>query len=163
MSPAGPIVLEQPAQQWMPVLPGGVPATAIEQRRLGSGARPLTGGRTLTLLRVGNEIRVAVTTPGGSRRSWRVVSVSPLAEIQLVEPLGKRVVVVARVYRDDRDEFLVLVLGPTGLAKSFAVAPHDWAETAPLARFRLVGSSLYQLGSNPSGAFVDRFDLGVRP
>jgi hypothetical protein len=38
----------------------------------------------------------------------------------------------------------------------------DWAETAPLSRFRLRGSSLYQLGSTSAGLFVDRFDLEVK-
>ncbi len=47
-------------------------------------------------------------------------------------------------------------------AQQFAVASADWAETAPLSRFRLVGRSLYQLGSNAAGAFVDRYDLEVR-
>jgi hypothetical protein len=41
------------------------------------------------------------------------------------------------------------------------VEPSEWAESAPLARFRLAGSSLYQLGSTPAGAFVDRYDLEV--
>jgi hypothetical protein len=45
---------------------------------------------------------------------------------------------------------------------SFSVASADWAETAPLSRFRLRGSGLYQLGSTPGGLFVDRFDLEVR-
>ena len=38
----------------------------------------------------------------------------------------------------------------------------DWAESAPLSRFRLLGSSLYQLGSTQEGLFVDRFDLEVK-
>jgi hypothetical protein len=43
----------------------------------------------------------------------------------------------------------------------FAVESREWAESAPLARFRLAGSSLYRLGSTPAGLFVDRFDLEV--
>jgi len=75
--------------------------------------------------------------------------------------MGKRLVLVVRTYTDDADEFVVLVLDRKGLEKSFSVDPADWAETAPLARFRLVGGSLFQLGSSPTGAFVDRFDLEV--
>ncbi len=45
---------------------------------------------------------------------------------------------------------------------SFSVAAADWAETAPLSRFRLAGSRVYRLGSTPSGVHVDRFDLEVR-
>ena len=71
------------------------------------------------------------------------------------------VVVVMRPYTETQDEFLVLVLGDRGLERSFSLDSADWAETAPLARFRLAGSSLYQLGSTPSGMHVDRFDLEV--
>ena len=78
------------------------------------------------------------------------------------EPQGGNLVVVARVYSDEHDEFLVLVLGPKGLVHSFAVDSADWAETAPVSRFRLVGRALYRLGSSPSTVFVDRFDLEVK-
>jgi hypothetical protein len=161
--PDGPIVLQQPAQQWMPVIPGGVPAGRSEQRRLARAARPLVGGRELTVFRTGDELRVALTNGSGVRRGWRIVSASSLAEVQLAEPLGNRVVVVVRVYADDRDEFIALVLDDRGLVRQFAIAPNDWAETAPLGRFRLAGKALYQLGSSPNGVFVDRFDLEVKP
>jgi hypothetical protein len=90
------------------------------------------------------------------------VSPEQLGEVQLAEPLGNRLVVVVRVYDERSDEFRVLVLDRRGLVQQFAVDSADWAETAPLSRFRLMGGSLYQLGSNPSGAFVDRYDLEVR-
>ena len=89
------------------------------------------------------------------------MSATPLGEVQLAEPLGNCVVLVIRPYTETQDEFLVLVLGDRGVERSFSVDSADWAETAPLARFRLVGSSLYQLGSTPSGMHVDRFDLEV--
>jgi hypothetical protein len=85
-----------------------------------------------------------------------------LAEVQLAELLGQQLVIVARVYTDDADEFVGLVLGAEGLTRRFSLDAADWAETAPLGRFRVAGSSLYQLGSTPAGAFVDRFDLEVR-
>ena len=69
--------------------------------------------------------------------------------------------VVVKTSTDDRDEFLVLVLDHAGVALRFSVEPFEWAESAPLARFRLAGLSLYQLGSTSAGAFVDRFDLEV--
>jgi len=161
--PDGPIVLQQPAQQWMPIMPSGVPAGGSEQRRLGRTARPLAGGRKLTVFRTGDELRVALTNGSGVARAWRIVSGSSLAEVQLAEPLGNRVVVVMRVYEEGRDEFVALVLDDTGLVRQRSIAPNDWAETAPLGRFRLAGGSLYQLGSSSSGALVDRFDLGVKP
>lgn len=84
-----------------------------------------------------------------------------MAEVQLAEPVGSGLLVVARVYTDDRAEFVVLVLDEYGLAQRFALDSADWAETAPLSRFRLVGSALYRLGSTSAGLFVDRFDLEV--
>jgi hypothetical protein len=71
------------------------------------------------------------------------------------------VVVVLRTYTDTDAEFMVLVLGDRGLERNFSIDPAEWAETAPLSRFRLVGSSLFHLGSTPTGMFVDRFDLEV--
>ncbi|CAN5139130.1 hypothetical protein BH09ACT13_BH09ACT13_04030 [soil metagenome] len=122
----------------------------------------MPGVGDVVVLRVGSEIRSAVADANGVRRAWRVTSDTPLAEIQLAEPLGNRLVLVVRAYTDDNDEFVALVLGPTGLLSSFALDSADWAETAPLSRFRLAGSALYQLGSTPAGLFVDRFELEVK-
>jgi hypothetical protein len=90
------------------------------------------------------------------------MSETALAEVQLAEPSGQHLVLVVRVFTDNEDEFVALVLGNEGLVRKFSLDPADWAETAPLSRFRLVGHSLYQLGSTSAGAFVDRFDLEVR-
>ena len=53
------------------------------------------------------------------------------------------------------------MLDDHGVAKRFSVDSTAWAETAPLARFRLRGSALYELGSTSAGVFVDRYDLEV--
>jgi hypothetical protein len=162
VGPAGPVVLQQPSNQWMPVATGGSPVGPSEQRRRARSGRPLRGGGEVLVLRRDNEIRVALVVNGDVRRSWRVSSGTSLAEVQLAEPYGQRLVLVVRAYADGVDEFAVLVLGPRGLEQRFSIASADWAETAPLGRFRLVGGSLYRLGSSPTGAFVDRFDLEVR-
>ncbi len=86
---------------------------------------------------------------------------TPVAEVQLAEPIGARLLLVVRLYTDDRDEFAALILGSAGLVQKLSLSSADWAETAPLSRFRLMGSSLYQLGSTPDGVFVDRYDLKV--
>jgi hypothetical protein len=131
--------------------------TRVEQRRGGH-----TSHRALLVDRVGDgELRVAQLRGNGLLRSWRVTSATPLGEVQLAEPHGNGVVVVTHAYTDDRDEFLVLVLGDRGLAERFAVASDSWTETAPLARFRLAHGALYRLRTTPAGAFVDRFDLEV--
>jgi hypothetical protein len=94
-------------------------------------------------------------------RSWRITSATPLGEVQLAEPSGNRLVVVTKTYTDYRSEYVVLVLGRSGVANAFAVESLEWAESAPLARFRLAGSSLYRLGSTRAALFVDRFDVEV--
>jgi hypothetical protein len=158
-----PNVLQQPSNQWTPTLTGdGSELSLAAQSAAGEIARPLPSGGEVTVLRRGSEIRASLTAADGSRRSWRITSQTPIAEVQLAEALGNRLVVVARVYSDTQDEFVALVLGPTGLEERIALDSADWAETAPLSRFRLVGSSLYQLGSTPANVFVDRYDLEVR-
>ncbi len=162
MGPRGPFVLQHPSSQWMPIADDGSPLAVQTQRQRGRAGRPLPGGGEVVVLRRGSEIRAALVGPGGITRSWRISSETPLAEVQLAEPLGNRLLLVARVYTDDDDEFLVVLLDQSGIVRRFAVESADWAETAPLSRFRLAGSSLYQLGSTPAGLFVDRFDLEVK-
>jgi hypothetical protein len=70
-------------------------------------------------------------------------------------------VAVFAVYTDERSEFEALVLDGRSV-QALSLPSAEWAESAPLARFRLAGSSLYELGSTPSGVFVNRFDLEVR-
>ena len=154
-------MLQQPSGQWTSASVGGQPLAASDQQLSGTSARPVAGGGEVTVLRTGDEIRAMAVDADGIRRTWRVTSDTPLAEVQLAEPRGGRLVLVARVYTDTEAEFLVLVLDRGGVVQQVSLPSADWAETAPLSRFRLVGSSLYQLGSTPAGLFVDRFDLEV--
>jgi hypothetical protein len=161
MAPGGPLVLSHPSHHWTPVTLGGVPASPEAQLRRGRAGRRLRSGGEIVVFRHANELRLA-TISGQGTTGWRLTSSTQLGEVQLAEPLGERVVVVARMYDDDVDEFAVLVLDGKGLADRFTLDAADWAETAPLSRFRLVGRFLYRLGSTAAGAFVDRFDLEVR-
>jgi hypothetical protein len=157
VGPDGPVVQQQPSEQWMPAA-----LDRAEQARRGRSGRPLGGGRELLVQRLGvGELRLADVAGNAVRRAWRVTSSTPLGEVQLVEPLGSRLVVVVKAYTADEGEYIVLVLDPSGLAERFGVSAPHWAEAAPLGRFRLAGSSLYRLGSAARGAFVDRFDLEV--
>jgi hypothetical protein len=150
-------VLQQPSEQWMPVSDGGAPLTRPQQRRAGHAAQ-----RGVLVERVGEaELRVAVLRGKAPLRSWRITSDTPLGEVQTAEPHGNGIVVVTRAYTDDRDEFVVLVLGADGLVQRFSVESGSWTETAPLARFRLARGGLYRLRTTEAGAFVDRFDLEV--
>jgi hypothetical protein len=160
IGPAGPVVFQTTSGQWTSFSAVGKVVGATESLVQKPG-RPVAGGREVVLLRTGNELRAALVGPGPLRRTWRIVSETPLAEVQLAEPLGDRLVVVFRTYTDQHDEFVVAVLGSAGVEQRFSVASADWAETAPLSRFRLVDGALYQLGSTPAGMFVDRIDLEV--
>ena len=162
IGPDGPLVLQQPAHQWMPITEDGAPATRVAQARRARVGRPLAPGGEVVLLRRGNEIRIALVGRNGIWRAWRLTSETEIAEIQLAEPVSGGLVLVAHVYTDEKDEFSVLLLDERGLVRRFSLDPADWAETAPLGRFKLAGSSLYRLGSTEAGVFVDRFDLEVR-
>ena len=159
MGPDGPVVLQQPSHHWMPISPEGAMVGSSTQRDQGRTARPLPGGGDVTVLRTGNEVRIALVGPGGESRSWRVRSATPLGEVQLAERFGSSFVLVTRAYTDTDAEFDVLLLDHRGLVRRFSVTAAEWAEAAPLGRFRLVGSALYRLGSTERGPFVDRFDL----
>lgn len=161
LGPGGePFVLQHPSGQWTRAFGGGRPLEPDAQRSSGKPGRPVPEGE-LVVFRSGDEVRVALIGDDGVRRAWRIASGSPLAEVQLAESLGRGVVVVVRVYADGASEFRVLTLDERGLVGSFSVPAADWAETAPLSRFRVRESSLYQLGSSPEGVFVDRYDLEV--
>jgi hypothetical protein len=162
LGPSGPVVLQQPSGQWMPVAMDGSPLAPERQRSAGSNGRPLRGGGEIVVLRRGNEIRVAAVVNGRVRGGWRITSQTPVAEVQLAQPLGRHLVLVVRLYTETSAEFAVLILDQHGLTRRFALDAADWAETAPLSRFRMVDGSLYRLGSDPNHAFVDRFDLEVR-
>jgi len=163
LGPEGiPFVLQHPSAQWMRVADDDrhlLPPRA--QQATGRPGRPVADGGEVIVLRRGDEVLVARVDGRSVERAWRVTSETPLAEVQLAEPVGDRLVLVVRTYTDAHDEFLVLVLDERGLVDRFSVQPFDWAETAPLSRFRLAAGSLYQLGSTPAGLFVDRFDLEV--
>jgi hypothetical protein len=160
--PVGPTVQQQPSEQWLPVAEHGVALDRPAQAGRGRPGRPFANGREVVVERVAvSELRLAELVGNVVLRSWRVRSATPLGEVQLAEPQGNRLLVVTKTYTDDRSEYLVLVLDRSGIANSFALESLEWAESAPLARFRLAGSSLYRLGSTRAGLFVDRFDAEV--
>jgi hypothetical protein len=163
-APEGPVVLATPSEQWVPAGANGAPLDRATQAKRARPGRRTATGRDVIVDRIGSgELRLAETTGHTVVHSWRVRSSTPLGEVQLAEPLGNRLVVVLKTYTDDRAEYVVLVLGRTRVMQQFSVDAIEWAESAPLARFRLAGGSLYHFGSTPSEAFVDRFHLEVSP
>ena len=158
-----PFVLQHPSHQWMPVFAGGSVTQPIDPRRRGRVGRPVGHDAEVVVLRRGHEVLVALVSNGHVERSWRIRSRTALAEVQLAEPVGPRLVLVVRAYTDRADEFVVLLLDRDGVVQRFSTPADDWAETAPLSRFRTrQGGGLYRLGSDASGAFVARYDLEAR-
>ena len=88
MSPDGPVALEHPAGQWMPVALRGTNLTAAMQRVRGRAGLVLPDGDELVSQREGDEVRIALAGPYGMRRSWRITSRTPLGEIQLARRWG---------------------------------------------------------------------------
>ena len=160
--PSGPVVQQQPSEQWLPIAEHGAALSRAAQAERGRVGRPFANGREVVVERAGvGELRLAELAGDVVVRSWRITSATPLGEVQLAELYGSHLVVVTKTYTDDRGEYVGLVLDRAGVLSSFAVESLEWAESAPLARFRLAGASLYRLGSTRAGLFVDRFDLEV--
>ena len=159
LGPEGPLVQQEPSEQWLRATPG---LTRAERVGSGRSGRKLADGSEIVVLRTGvGELRLARLVGGRVRAAWRIVSDTPLGEVQLAEPQGRRLVAVVKTYSETADEFLVLVLDARGLVNDFSVPSAEWAASAPLARFRLAGRSLYHLGSTPDRVFVDRYDVEV--
>jgi hypothetical protein len=159
-------VSEYPSSMWAPVLQsnGRSPVEASAQLLTASPGAPTSNGNVL-VTSTGTEIRIGTYWSSGGYRlsSVRITSATPVADIQLAQTLPSgRLLVVFSVYTDTDHEYEAAVIDPSGnLVDQFSLPADDWAESMPLSRFRLVGSSLYELGSTEQAAFVDRYDLGV--
>jgi hypothetical protein len=158
--PNGPLVHSYPSEMWLPVATGRTGHTAAQQVNGARAGRPVVGGRELVVRASPEEARFALVAGKNVISAWRVVSRTNLGEVQLAEPTGNGVTAIVRLWTEDQAEFGVLQLGPTGLTGSFAVSPAEWAESAPLSRFRLRGNTLYQLRSSPEAAEVVAYRMG---
>jgi hypothetical protein len=160
-------VSEYPSSMWAPVLQNNGQAavdSTTQFARAVAGAPGPDGN--VVVLSTGNEIRVGTyTTSGAAYRfsSARITSATAVADIQLAQTLPSgRLLAVFSVYTDTDHEYEAVVIDQSGaLVDRFSLPAADWAQSMPLSRFRLVGSSLYELGSTDAGVFVDRYDLGV--
>jgi hypothetical protein len=160
IGPAGPVAHAYPAEGWLPVARGQLELAPQDQAAQARSDRPVGGGSGVLVHATPSEARFALVRDDRVLRSWRVTSATPLGEVQLAEPYGNGLLVVLRVWTDAEAEFRVLELTPAGLARSFSVERAEWAESAPLSRFRVADGSLYQLRSSPDRAEVVGFDLG---
>jgi hypothetical protein len=158
--PDGPLVHAYPSEMWLPTGSGRPPLVPDEQIAAARAGRSVPGGLAVVVRASSAEATLALVRDDQVVRSWRIRSSTSLGEVQLVEPYGDGLLVVVRVWDEKRAEFCVLRLTAEGVVKSFAVDRAEWAETASLSRFRLHGSTLYQLRSTPSGVEIAGFEIG---
>jgi hypothetical protein len=161
-------VSEYPSSMWAPVLQANG-RSAVDPSSQLVRAFPGAPGPdgNVFVLSTGDEIRVGTYSSAGTTAprlsTVRITSSTPVADIQLAQTLPSgRTLVVFSVYTDTDHEYEAAVIDQSGnLVGQFSLPAAEWAQSMPLSRFRLVGSSLYELGSTEQGAFVDRYDLGV--
>jgi hypothetical protein len=160
VGPDGPLVHAYPSEMWLPTGRGRPPLAPEEQLAGAQAGRTVAGGQAVVVSASPVETKFALVRGGEVVRAWLVRSTTTLGEVQLAEPYGEGLLVVVRLWDEDDAQFRVLQLTPDGLADSFSVERAEWAETASLSRFRLQGSTLYQLRSDPSGVEIATFEIG---
>lgn len=158
--PGGALVHTYPGDMWLPIGRAGLPLEPTAQVAAARAGRSVVGGAEVVVS--ANRAQALFALVRGDRvlGAWRVTSATNLGEVQLAEPLGDGLLVVLRAWTETDAEFVALVLTPQGLSTSFAIDAEEWAESAPLGRFRLHDKTLYELRSAPSGAEIVSFDIG---
>lgn len=159
-APDGPVAHVYPSEMWLPIGRGRPPLSRAQQVDQSSPGKPVGDGESVVVHASPSEASLAVVNGGRVVRSWVIESGTNLGEVQLAEPYGDGLLVVLRLWAEKQAEFRVLRLTPAGLAGSFAVECDEWAETASLSRFRLHGSTLYQLRSAPTGVEIAAYQIG---
>src|SRR5262245_3318011 len=149
--PGGPVVHSYPSEMWLPTGAGHPPFTAEQQLAGARSARSVAGGLGVVVRASPGEVKLALVRGDRVVHAWLLHGETSFGEVQLAEPFGDGILVVVRLWTEKQAEFSVLRLGPDGLRQEFSVEPAEWAETASVSRFRLHGSSLYQLRSDPHG------------
>lgn len=158
--PDGPLVHAYPSEMWLPTGSGRPPLAPEDQVVAARAGRSVAGGLDVVVRASPAEAKLALVRGDQVARSWVVRSATDLGEVQLAEPYADGMLVVVRLWTETQAEFRVLRLTPDGLDESFTVDRAEWAETASLSRFRLHGSTLYQLRSAPSGVEIAAFEIG---
>src|SRR5207247_4807060 len=73
--PEGPVVQQEPSEQWLPAAEHGAPLRRAAQAARGRSGKPIGQGRELLVDRVGvNELRIGEVTGNATSRSWRITS-----------------------------------------------------------------------------------------
>lgn len=126
--------------------------------------RPVTGGRQLLRVITEDFLRLAVVEDGRVVDPIEVRFAQRLGELALAEPDGSNGYwAVVHVWRDRpaADQYQVVHISGRRVVQTFAVGDRRFADTPPMARFRLGRDGfLYQLVTSPEGVSILRFDLG---
>jgi hypothetical protein len=160
VGPKGPLVHSYPSEMWLPVGSGRPPLAPGRQLASARAARTARGGVGVVVHASPAEVRLALVRGERVEHAWALRGETSFGEVQLAEPYGDGMLVVVRLWNERNAEFRVLQLSTEGLVRSFDVDPAEWAESASLSRFRLHGSTLYQLRSDPSGVEIAKFEIG---
>jgi hypothetical protein len=160
VGPSGPLVHSYPSEMWLGTGRGRPPLRPEQQLASAQAARSAGDGVGVVVHASPAEVKLALVRGARVVHAWLLRGESTFGEVQLVEPYRVGLVVVVRLWNEKHAEFRVLRLAPEGLVQSFDVAPAEWAESASLSRFRLHGSTLYQLRSDPSGIEIATFEIG---
>ena len=164
LGPAGPVVLQQPSGQWLPVANDGAPLAPERQRRAGeqraTAARRRRGRRASTSKRGPRpplSPTVASGAPGASRAKRHSARCSWHNRSESASHSS------FALYSGSSAEFVVLILDRHGLARGFCTRHSglggDGAARSLPTRRRL---SLPARLGHTATAFVDRFDMEVR-
>ena len=159
-TPTGAVLHGYPGEMWLPVGSADHLLQPSQQAARARPSRPGADGSEVVVSAIDAQAFFALVRGDRVVRAWQVSSGTNLGEIQLAEPYGNGLLVVLRVWTSQRAEFVALVLSATGLASSFSIDAVEWAESAPLGRFKLDDRRLFQLRTTSSGAEVVAFDLG---
>jgi hypothetical protein len=160
VGPSGPLVHSYPSEMWLATGPGRPPLGPRQQLASAQAARSVGAGLGVVVHASPVEVELALVRGDRVVHAWLLRGESSFGEVQLAEPYGDGMVVVVRLWNEKHAEFRVLRLAPQGLVQSFDVAPAEWAESASLSRFRLHGSTLYQLRSDSTGIEIATFEIG---
>ncbi len=139
---------------WTPLMRAGHDARRLPTSR----GRPFADGSNVFASTSGTIASVILSRPDRTHTTWQI-SMGADRSLEDAEPVGRNAAVVLHVVRGNRAEYEVLLLGSRGLLRRFSTPADDYVEKAPYADFRIDGASLYRLGSNRAGVFVDRYDL----
>ena len=160
MGPSGPLVHSYPSEMWLPTGAARPPVAPGRQLASAQSARTVRGGLGVVVHASPSEVKLALVRGDRVEHAWMLRGETSFGEVQLAEPYGNGMVVVVRLWNEKHAEFRVLRLAPEGLVQSFDLTPAEWAESGSVSRFRLHGSTLYQLRSDPSGISIAEFEIG---